>query len=302
MINHSEEAFVQANGIQLCYDTFGSKNDPPMLLIMGLGVQMVAWPDEFCAQLAQKGFWVIRFDNRDVGKSTSLDEAGIPNVMEVMMAAMQGQTPSAPYLLKDMAQDAVGLLDALGIEKAHVVGASMGGMIVQELLIHSPERISTATSIMSTTGDPSLPQATPEALNVLMTPAPMQRDKYLDNSLTVWQVLNGDVFPLRETAVREHAALAFDRGLNPAGTARQMAAIFASGSRREPLKQVQVPTLVIHGDADPLVPLAAGEDTAVHIPNAELLIIEGMGHGLPLETWPQVVGAIVNHAHLRIAG
>lgn len=300
MTTHTEEAFVTANGLQLCYDTFGNENDPPLLLIMGLGVQMVAWPDEFCAQLAQKGFWVIRFDNRDVGKSTSLDEAGIPNVMEVMMAAMQGQTPSAPYLLKDMAQDAVGLLDALGIEKAHVVGASMGGMIVQELLIHSPERIFTATSIMSTTGDPSLPQATPEALNVLMTPAPMQRDKYLDNSLTVWQVLNGDAFPLRETAVREHAALAFDRGLNPAGTARQMAAIFASGSRREPLKQVQVPTLVIHGDADPLVPLAAGKDTAVHIPNAELLIIEGMGHGLPIETWPQIIEGIANHARQEV--
>ena len=296
MTNHTEEAFVTANGIQICYDTFGNENDPPLLLIMGLGVQMIAWHEEFCEQLAQQGFWVIRFDNRDIGKSTRFDEAGIPNVMAVMMAAMQGQTVATPYLLKDMAQDSVELLDALGIEKAHVVGASMGGMIVQEILIRHPERVLTATSIMSTTGDPSLPPATPDALNVLMSPAPLERDSYLDNSVVVWQVLNGDGFPLRETAVRENAARAFDRGLNPAGTARQMAAIFASGSRREPLKQVKVPTLVIHGAADPLVPLAAGEDTAAHIPDAELLVIEKMGHGLPIETWPEVIGAIVKHA------
>ena len=296
MTNHTEEAFVTANGIQLCYDTFGNENDPPLLLIMGLGVQMIAWHEEFCEQLAQQGFWVIRFDNRDIGKSTRFDEAGIPNVMAVMIAAMQGETVDTPYLLKDMAQDSVELLDALGIEKAHVVGASMGGMIVQEILIRHPERVLTATSIMSTTGDPSLPPATPDALNVLMSPAPMERDSYLDNSVVVWQVLNGDGYQLRETAVRENAARAFDRGLNPAGTARQMAAIFASGSRREPLKQVKVPTLVIHGAADPLVPLAAGEDTAAHIPDAELLVIEKMGHGLPIETWPEVIGAIVKHA------
>jgi len=296
MTNHTEEAFVEANGIQLCYDTFGSKSDTPLLLIMGLGGQMIGWPDEFCAQLAEKGFWVIRFDNRDVGRSTRFDEAGVPNVLEIMMALGVGKTPSAPYLLKDMAADAVGLLDALDIEKAHIVGASMGGMIVQELLIHYPERILTATSIMSTTGDPSLPQAKPEAMAILTTPAPLERDKYMDHSVKTWRVLSGNVFPFHEAEVRTSAARAYERGLSPDGTARQLAAIFASGSRRAGLKQVKVPTLVIHGDIDPLVPVAGGKDTAAHIPNAKLMIIEGMGHSLPLEAWPQMIEAIASHA------
>lgn len=297
MTNHTEEAFVETNGIRVCYDTFGDKSDPPLLLIMGLGAQMISWPDEFCARLAQQGFWVIRFDNRDIGRSTRLDEAGVPNVLEVMMSVGMGATPSVPYLLKDMAQDTVGLLDALGIDKAHVVGASMGGMILQELLICHPERVMTATSIMSTTGDPSLPQPAPEAMAVLTTPAPTERDKYLDHSVGIWRVLNGNVFPINEEEIRANAARAYDRGLSPAGTARQMVAIFASGSRREGLKQVKVPTLVIHGDIDPLVPLAGGEDTAVHIPNAKIMIIEGMGHSLPLEAWPQIIEAVTNHTH-----
>ncbi len=300
MVQHTAEAFAEANGIQLCYDTFGDEHHPPLLLIMGLGGQMIGWPDEFCANLVEQGFWVIRFDNRDIGRSTRFDEAGVPNVMKIMMAAGQGQSPSVPYLLRDMAKDCVGLFDALGIKKAHIVGASMGGMITQELLIHHPDRILTATSIMSTTGDPSLPQPTPEAMTALMTPVPQERDKYLDHSVGTWRILSGDVFPFHEAEVRESAARAYDRGLNPAGMARQMAAIFASGSRREPLKQVKVPTLVIHGEADPLVPLAAGEDTAVHIPNAELLIIEGMGHGLPIETWPQIIEGIANHARQEV--
>lgn len=295
MVKHTEEAFVEANGIQLCYDTFGNESNVPLLLIMGLGAQMISWPDEFCAQLAERGFWVIRFDNRDIGKSTSFDEAGVPNVMGVMMAAMQGQSSPVPYLLQDMANDAVGLLDALAIKKAHIVGASMGGMIVQELLIQHADRILTATSIMSTTGDPSLPQAKPEAATILMSPAPAERDKYLDHSVGTWRVLSGDAFPFHEAEVRASAARAYDRGLNPAGMARQLAAIYASGSRREGLKKVDVPTLVIHGDIDPLVPVEGGKDTAVQIPNAELLIVEGMGHNLPLEAWAQIIEAITKH-------
>ncbi|MAT99879.1 MAG: alpha/beta hydrolase [Anaerolineaceae bacterium] len=296
MVQHTEEKFVEANGIQLCYDTFGAERNPSLLLIMGLGSQMISWPDEFCAQLAQQGFWVIRFDNRDIGRSTRLDEADVPNVLAVMMSVGMGAAPSVPYLLKDMAQDTVGLLDALDIEKAHVVGASMGGMILQELLIRHPERVLTATSIMSTTSDPSLPQPKPEAMAILTTPAPIERDKYLDHAVGIWRVLHGDVFPIREEEIRTIAGRAYDRGLSPAGTARQMAAIFASGSRREGLKDVKVPTLVIHGDIDPLVPVEGGKDTAVHIPNAELMIIEGMGHSLPLEVWPRIIKAIANHA------
>lgn len=300
MVQHTEEKFVEANGIQLCYDTFGDENNLPLLLIMGLGSQMISWPDEFCAQLAQQGFWVIRFDNRDIGRSTRLDEAGVPDVLEVMMSVGMGAAPSVPYLLKDMAKDTVRLLDALEIDKAHVVGASMGGMILQELLIHYPERVLTATSIMSTTGDPSLPQPKPEAMAILTTPAPTERDKYLDHAVAIWRVLNGNVFPVKEDEVRANAARGYDRGLSPAGTARQMAAIFASGSRREGLKQVQVPVLVIHGDIDPLVPVAGGEDTAVHIPNAKLMIIEGMGHSLPLDVWPRIIEAISNHVHQKL--
>lgn len=296
MVNHTEEAFLEANGIQLCYDTFGNKSNPPLLLIMGLGSQMISWPDEFCAQLAQQGFWVIRFDNRDIGRSTRFDEAGVPNVLEVMMAVGQGVTPSVPYLLKDLAEDTVGLLDALGIDKAHIVGASMGGMILQEVLIRHPERVLSATSIMSTTGDPSLPQATPEAAEILTSPAPQERDEYIDHAVGTWRILSGNVFSFKEAEVRERAARVYDRGLSPAGTARQLAAIYASGSRREALKQVTTPTLVIHGDIDPLIPVAGGKDTAAHIPNAELMIIEGMGHSLPTEVWPRIIEAIVSHA------
>lgn len=296
MVTHTEEAFVEANGIRLCYDTFGSSSNPPLVLIMGLGAQMISWPDGFCAQLAEQGFWVIRFDNRDIGRSTRFDEAGVPNVMAVIMAAMQGQSAPVPYLLKDLAKDSVGFLDALGIAKAHIVGASMGGMITQEILIHYPERVLTATSIMSTTGDLSLPQAKPEVAAILMTPAPLERDKYIDHSVGTWRILSGDVFPYHEAEVRQNVARAYDRGLSPAGMARQLAAIYASGSRRAGLQQVNVPTLVIHGDIDPLVPVAGGKDTAVHIPNAKLMIIEGMGHSLPLEAWPQIINGIANHA------
>jgi pimeloyl-ACP methyl ester carboxylesterase len=201
-----------------------------------------------------------------------------------------------PYLLKDMAADAVGLLDGLGIERAHVVGASMGGMIVQELLIHHRERLKTAVSIMSTTGGRSLPWPRRDALALLRTPPAKERDAYLEQAVRSWHVLAGDHFPFHAERVREMAGLAYDRGLNPAGTARQIAAILASGSRQDVLQSVTTPTLVIHGDADPLVPVAGGYATAKAIPNAKLLIIKGMGHSLPLETWPQIVSAITEHA------
>jgi len=267
-----------------------------MLLVMGVGEQMIAWDEEFCAALAQQGYWVIRFDNRDVGLSTRMDEAGVPDILSMYQAAFAGEATRAPYLLSDMAQDAVGLLDALEIPSAHVVGISMGGMIAQVMVIHYPDRVRTLTSIMSSTGDPNLPPPTAEAIGILVNPAPAEREAYIAHEVEVWRVLNGPRFPVDEKRVRERAGRFFDRGLSPDGTARQMAAILASGSRKEGLRSVAVPTLVIHGDADPLVPVEAGIDTANAVPDAELMIIEGMGHDIPLPVAPQVIAAIARHA------
>jgi pimeloyl-ACP methyl ester carboxylesterase len=295
-VPHSDPARIRVNGIELVYDTFGDPSAPPLLLIMGLGVQMIAWDEEFCTELAAQGFWVIRFDNRDVGLSTRLDEAGVPDVPALMQAQAHSEAVQVPYTLRDMADDAVGLLDALQAGPAHVVGASMGGMIAQEMAIHHPERVRTLTSIMSTTGDPALPPPTPEAMSVLVTPFPTDREGYLQSSVQASRILAGPGFPFDEDRVREEAGRAFDRGLSLAGTARQLAAILASGSRKEALQTVTAPTLVIHGDADPLVPVQGGMDTANSIPGARLLIIEGMGHDLPPALAPRVISAIVSHA------
>ena len=289
-------AIAQANGIALCYDTFGDPLAPPLLLIMGLASQMIAWDDEFCAQLAARGYRVIRFDNRDIGLSTRFTEAGVPDVAAAFMAAMQGKPVSAPYLLSDMADDAVGLLDALGIDKAHVVGASMGGAIGQTLAIRHAQRLRTLTSIMATTGAPGLPPPTPEALAMLFKPTPTDQAAYFESYRQTWKLLRAGSFPLDEARDLARAGQIFARGLNPAGVARQLTAIVASGSRKEALAAVRVPTLVIHGDADPLVPVACGVDTAGSIPNASLLIIEGMGHALPITLWPRIIDAIATHA------
>lgn len=295
-VQHSDPGRARVNGIEIVYDTFGDPSASPLLLVMGLGGQMIAWDEELCVALAQQGYWVIRFDNRDVGLSTRLDEAGVPDIPAMFQATFAGQATQAPYLLSDMAQDAVGLLDALEIPSAHVVGISMGGMIAQAMVIHYPGRVRTLTSIMSSTGDPNLPPPAAEAIGVLLNPAPVEREAYIAYEVGVWRVLNGPHFPVDELRVRERAGRFFDRGLSPAGTARQMAAILASGSRKEALRSVAVPTLVIHGDADPLVPVEAGIDTANAVPGAELMIIEGMGHDIPLPVAPQVVAAIARHA------
>jgi pimeloyl-ACP methyl ester carboxylesterase len=295
-VPYSDPARVEANGIELVYDTFGKTSAPPLLLIMGLGAQMIAWDAGFCRHLAARGYWVIRFDNRDVGLSTWFDEAGVPDITALYQAQAQGKAVQLPYTLDDMAGDAVGLLDALGIESAHVVGASMGGMIAQLVAIHYPHRVRTLTSIMSTTGDPQLPPPTPEAMSLLLAPPPTDRDGYLDSAVQSSAVFNGPGFPVDEQRARERAALAFDRGLHPAGTARQLAAVIVSGSRRQALRAVTIPTLVIHGDADPLVPVAGGRDTAAAVPGAKMLIIEGLGHALPPATWTQAIDAIAGHA------
>jgi pimeloyl-ACP methyl ester carboxylesterase len=295
-VPHSDAARVKANDIEIVYDTFGDANAPPLLLISGLSAQMIGWDAEFCAQIAAQGYWVIRFDNRDVGLSTKFDDAGAPDLLALIQALVHGEALQAPYTLRDMADDAVGLLDALEIESAHVVGASMGGMIAQTVAIHHPGRVSTLTSIMSTTGDPELPPPKPEVVAVLVTPAPMDREPYIEQSIHNQRVLSGPGYPPDAVRARERAGRAFDRGIHPAGVGRQLAAIITSGSRKEALKSVSVPTLVIHGDADPLVPVEAGIDMANAVPGAQLLIIEGMGHDLPPAVWPRVIDAIARHA------
>jgi pimeloyl-ACP methyl ester carboxylesterase len=289
-------AFVPANGIQLCYETFGDRANSPLVLIMGLATQMIVWDDEFCALLAARGFWVIRFDNRDIGMSTRFSKARTPRLAELMLAQATRIKFRVPYTLRDMAADTVGLMDALGIRSVHIVGASMGGMIAQELAILYPARMRSLTSIMSSTGDPKLPGPKPRALAVLAKKVPLNRAGYVREYVHTWSVLAGDHFPFDAERTARQGAAAYDRGINPPGVARQMMAIIASGNRRKALRSVRVPTLVIHGTADPLVPDDAGRDTALTIPGARLLLIEGMGHSFPREVWPRIIDAIAKHA------
>ena len=288
--------WVDANGVRLCHDTFGDAAAPPLVLIMGLAAQMIAWDDAFCAQLAARGYRVIRFDNRDIGLSTHLDAAGVPDVGAALTAAMQGKPVNAPYRLEDMALDTVGLLDALRIDRAHIVGASMGGAIAQALALHHASRVRTLTSIMATSGGPGLPPPTPEAMAVLMKPTPADFESYAQSYAQTWKVLRAGSFPEDEARDRGRAEENFARGLHPAGVARQLAAILASGSRQSALASITVPTLVIHGDADPLVPLACGLDVAHRVPGARLAVMEGMGHALPISFWPRIIDAIAAHA------
>jgi pimeloyl-ACP methyl ester carboxylesterase len=284
------------NGIELEYETFGNRAAPPLVLVMGLGAQMILWEEDFCEQLAGAGFFVVRFDNRDIGMSTQLDALGIPNVFEAMQAASAGRPVSAPYTLADMADDTVALMTELGIARAHVVGASMGGMIAQTVAIRHPHRLLSLTSIMSTTGDPSLPPATGDAMRVLLTPPPGDRDGNVARGIEAWKVIGSPGYPLDEERMRAIFGRAFDRGYHPAGVARQFAAIIASGDRTAALRAVKVPTLVIHGAVDPLIRVEAAHATAAAIPGATLLVIDGMGHDLPRGTWPQIVDAICAHA------
>jgi len=287
---------AKANNIELEYETFGDPSSKPLLLVMGLGTQMIAWLEELCMMFVDKGFYVIRFDNRDVGLSTKFEEAGVPDIMKEIMAVQRGETISPPYTLEDMADDAVGLLDALNIEKAHICGASMGGMIVQIIAFRHPTRVLSLTSIMSTTGNPNLPQPKPEAMQVLLAPAPTEREAYIEESVKRRRILYGSGFPYPEDQAREFAAITYDRSFYPQGMVRQLSAILANGNRASKLSSIKVPTLVIHGGDDPLVPVEGGKETAEFISGSELVIIEGMGHSLPPEAWPQIVDAIAKNA------
>ena len=271
---------AQANGITIEYESFGRAGDPTVLLIMGLGGQMTMWPVAFCKGLAERGFRVIRFDNRDIGKSTHLTNLGTPNVPEAMMKLMSGQPFAAPYHLEDMAQDAAALLDALGIENAHIVGASMGGMIAQIVAAKHPKHTRSLVSIMSTTGNRSLPQAKPEAMAALMTPpASDSREDRIAAGMKAWRVIGSPGYPATDDELREAVTREIDRvPYDPAGFARQFVAIVAATPRNDILKSVTCPALVIHGAADPLVPVEGGKDTAASIPGAQLTIVPGMAH------------------------
>lgn len=288
---------VNANNIQIEYETFGDSSSKPLLLIMGLGGQLTRWDVALCTAFVRRGFFVIRFDNRDVGLSTKFDESGVPDVVAIMNAVQAGNAVETPYSLEDMADDAVGLLDALHIKKAHICGASMGSYIAQIVAFRHPSQVLSLTSIMGSTGNPTLPASTPEAGRLLLTPIPTERAAYIDAAMKRRQALYGSGFPFDEDRARRSIAHEYDRCFYPPGVARQLAATRANGNRKPRLASITVPTLVIHGAEDPLVRVEGGYDTADAIPGSTLLIIDGMGHSLPPETWPQIVDAITDNAN-----
>jgi pimeloyl-ACP methyl ester carboxylesterase len=282
---------LRANEIDIEYESFGDPQSPPLLLIMGLGAQMISWEDDFCSQLAGRGFHVIRFDNRDSGMSTRMEAAGPPD----MAAALSGN-PQPAYQLDDMAADAVGLLDALGVAAAHVVGASMGGYIAQLVAINHPERVLSLTSIMSGPSTAEGIPPTPEGAAVLMLKPPATREDRIELAMSIRRVLVGSADPFDEAFERARATRAVDRAYYAVGTGRQLVAVLAAEPRLERLKKVRVPTLVIHGKDDVLVPVNNGRIVAAAVPGARLLEFEGMGHDLPRRVWPQVLDAIVANA------
>jgi pimeloyl-ACP methyl ester carboxylesterase len=292
---------VTANGMQIEYETFGDPASPPLLLIMGLGAQMIHWPEEFCKQLASQGLYVIRYDNRDVGLSSKCDEAGVSDISEIFTDPELGAELNIPYTLDDIADDAVGLLDALGIEKAHVLGMSMGGMIAQTVAIRHPSRVLSLISMASGTGDPDLPYGNPEAMAMLVAPMPAEREAYIEHNINLFRTITGSKYQADEQEVRRLVECAYDRCYYPPGMARHSLAIMTAGSRKQALKSVTAPTLVIHGSEDPLLPVEQGSATAEAVPGAELLVIEGMGHDLPAGVWPLLVDAIVRHTRKAVS-
>jgi pimeloyl-ACP methyl ester carboxylesterase len=287
---------AKANGIDIEYDTFGQSTARPLLLIMGLGSQMVAWPRGFCERLAAKGHFLVRFDNRDTGLSTKMEHAGVPNIFEAVEASQGGRQVSAPYTLSDMARDAVGLMDALELKKAHVCGLSMGGMIAQTVAIEHPHRVLSLISMESAVGEAGLPESTPAARQAMFTAPPAERDAYIQHVTEVFRVFSGGSDKFNESIEGEIAALSYDRSYHPIGFALQLMAILASVSRKQALRSIKVPTLVIHGVQDALLPLQHGIETAETIPGANLLVIEGLGHGLSYpELWDEIVEAISEH-------
>ena len=285
---------TNANGINLEYDTFGEESNRPLLLVMGLGAQMIHWDEDFCDMLAEAGHFVIRYDNRDIGLSEKMGQFSIPDMAQMMADFLEGKTPEVPYTLDDMAADGMGLLDALDIDQAHICGASMGGMIVQDMAINYGDRIRSMTSIMASTGNPDLPPASPEAQTALTTTAEENEAAVVQRAIEMNAVVGSPGFEFDIERATSKAIAAFDRSFYPAGIARQMAAVAAHGDRRERLNQISVPTLVIHGTDDCLVPVEGGIDTHENIRNSELMLIEGMGHELPVGAWKRIVEGVSN--------
>lgn len=294
-IAYQPEQVVDCNGIQLNYDSYGDPSDPPILLIMGLATQMIYWDETLCKMLASCGFWVIRFDNRDVGKSTWLESHGKPSYLKIISNGLFKRPIGASYLLKDMVEDTLGLTNSLGIQQAHLVGASMGGMIAQALAINNADRVLSLTSIMSTTGDRSLPKASLGFSLKVMSPPPKEPAAMLPHALNVWRSLHGKHFSFEQQRVTDLITRAMKRGINLAGGARQLAAILDSPDRTADLKKLQIPSLVIHGESDPLIPVECGVATADAIPNAQLKIYQGMGHTLPTELYEDICDIMTTH-------
>jgi pimeloyl-ACP methyl ester carboxylesterase len=287
------EQFCTVNDdVTLCYETFGDASDPTMLLVMGLSTQMIGWPDAFCEQLAERGYFVVRFDNRDIGRSTQLKSLGVPTVKQLLLR----DKSAARYTLEHMAADGIGLLDHLGIERAHVVGVSMGGMIAQTMAARFPERVLSLASIISNTGSRWSGQPSPRMYPMLLRPAPRDREGFVRHTVETFKKIGSQGFPVDEDELRRTAERSYDRGLNPAGSVRQLAAIIASGDRTPLLRTITVPTLVIHGRKDRLVPTSGGRATAKAIPGARLVIIDGMGHDLPRGAWPRILDEIERNA------
>jgi pimeloyl-ACP methyl ester carboxylesterase len=288
MHSFGDELIAPANGIELCYQEIGDADGEPLILVMGLATQMIAWDSEFCSMLAERGFRVVRFDNRDVGRSTKLAAAGVPSRLDML----SGRRATAAYLLRDMARDTFGLMDHLGIESAHVAGASMGGMIAQTMAIERPGRVRSAASIMSTTGSRWVGMPSFKAFSALLAAPPKSRDEMIERTLRTFRVIGSPGFPFDEERVREIAGRSYDRGHSTAGVVRQLHAILASGDRTRSLRELELPATVIHGSRDPLIRPSGGRATAKAIPGARLRIIDGMGHDLPRGVWPRVVEEI----------
>ncbi|MGD9209910.1 MAG: alpha/beta hydrolase [Desulfobacteraceae bacterium] len=289
---------VKANNIFLEVETFGDVSQPPVLLITALSCQLIHWHMDFCQKLADRGYYVIRFDNRDVGLSTKFHDAGIPNIQEILTSKMNGLNIDLVYDMDDMAQDALGVLDALKIKKAHVCGMSMGGMIAQTLAINHSDRIASLTSIYSTTGNSELPPSKPEAIKMVNKRPPAERNAFIEHMVEVYRVFSGNGLAYNREFNAKMAAQAYDRCYYPEGTGRQFAAILTQSDRRKQLSKLTIPSLVIHGNDDPLVPIECGYDTAVAIPNAKFIPIDGMGHELPVLSnrhWIEIFDHLVMH-------
>jgi pimeloyl-ACP methyl ester carboxylesterase len=288
-------AKVKANGIEIEYEATDNRSDPALLLVMGLGAQLTIWPDSLFQGLARRGFHVIRYDNRDTGLSTDFGSWGVADIPSAFQKAMKGEMVAAPYYLKDMAADAIGLLDALGIQKAHMVGASMGGMIVQIVAAQYPQRTRSMMSIYSTSGRPGLPQGKPEALAMLSgQPEGPSREQRVKYGMKLRQVIGSPAYAAREAELRAFVEKNVDRRWYPEGSARQYLSVIASGDRVELLKTIKAPTLVMHGEEDPLLPIACGRDVASLVPGAEFQSYPGWGHDFPGALIPTIADRIAS--------